>query len=335
MTHCDHYKKEENMSSRKIRVGICALISFLLITWGVGVVHSAEKFPIKPIRIVCSQGAGSANDLVDRMLQDPLSKILGVPVVIENKPGGGGALSGDYVAQSKPDGYTLLSSNSASMTIIPILTPKQFPGRNELDLVCKIGGSPYVLAVKADSPFKTLEDMLNFAKKNPGKLTYGSAGHGSASYFTMEILKYKAGADVTFVPMTAGSTNSVALLGGHVDMILDTLGPQRGLIESGTIRTLAMTKNRFIPKASTFEEKGFPEIRGGLIPILVRKGTPKPIVEKLMQAFDKVIKTPSVIRTADNLGFVLDFQRAEDVSKEILLNSKVIEEIVKKLGMVK
>ena len=128
----DHSYEEENMSGRKIRVGILFAVGFQLIVWGVGGVHGAEQFPTKPIRIICSQAAGSANDLVCRMLQDPLSKVLGVPVVVENKPGASGAIAGDYVAKSNPDGYTLLSDNAGLALIIPVTEPEQFPGRKDL-----------------------------------------------------------------------------------------------------------------------------------------------------------------------------------------------------------
>jgi len=254
-----------------------------------------------------------------------------VPVVVENKPGASGAIAGDYVAKSNPDGYTLLSDNAGLALIIPVTEPEQFPGRKDLDLVCKVGGSPFLLAVKADSPFKMLEDMLNFAKKNPGKLTYGSTGHASLSYFSMEILKLRAGADVTFVPTAAGTTNSVALLGGHVDMIFDTFGPQRGLIESGTVRALAVVpKTHFLPNVPSFAEKGFSEVPTGFIPMCVRKGTPKPILEKLMQALGTVCKSPGVVSQSNKLGFNLDFRRAEDVSKDILSVHESIREVVKK-----
>lgn len=322
------------MFRRKIRVGIWAVVSFQLIAWVFGVVHGAEQFPTKPIRLICPQGPGSANDLVCRMVGDPLSKVLGVPVVVENKVGGGGSTAGDYVAQSRPDGYTLYSAAAASIIIAPIINPTYKV--EDFALICKIGGSPMLLSVKADSPFKTLEDMLDFAKKNPGKLTYGSAGHGSLTYFAMEIMKLKAGANVTFLPTSAGTTNLAAVLGGHVDMIFDSLGTQRGLIDSGNIRPLAVVpKTHFLPNVPSIAEKGFPEVPASWLAYFVPKGTPGAIIQKLMQAFETTCNSPTVISQANKLGFGLDFVRPENFSKEIPIQYKAIEEVAKKVGLAK
>ncbi len=322
------------MGRRGMTTAIFALLVHLIIICVFGMVHGAEQFPTKPVRLICPQGPGSANDLVCRMLQDPLSKALGAPVVVENKVGGGGAIAGDYVAKSKPDGYSLYSAAAASMVIIPILTPTYKV--EDFTLICKVGGSPMLLSVKADSPFKTFEDMLDYAKKNPGKLTYGSAGHGSLTYFAMEIFKAKAGANVTFLPTSAGTTNLSALLGGHVDMIFDSLGTQRGLIQSGNIRPLAVVpKTHFLPNVPSLAEKGFPEVPASWIAYYAPRGTPAANIQKLMQAFESACKTPSVISQAEKLGFGLDFVRAEDFGKEVPIQYKAIEEIAKKVGLAK
>lgn len=322
------------MSRRKITVGIWVVFSFQLVALVFGIVHGAEQFPTKPIRLIVPHGPGSANDLVCRMLQDPLSKALGVPVVVENKVGGGGAIAGDYVAKSRPDGYTLFSAHAAAIVIIPVISPTYKP--EDFALICKIGGSPMLLSVRADSPFKTFEDMLDFAKKNPGKLTYGSAGHGSLTYFAMEILKLRTGVNVTFLPTTAGTTNLAAVLGGHVDMIFDSLGTQRGLIESKHIRPLVvLPKTHFLPYVPSIAEKGFPEVPASWVAYFVPKGTPGTIIQKLMETFETAVNSPSVISQADKLGFPLDFVRAEDFSKDIPRQYKAIEEIAKKVGLAK
>lgn len=324
------------MERRKISVGIWVIVSFQLIAWVFGVVHGAEQYPNKPIRLICPMGPGSANDTLCRMLQDPLSKTLGVPVVVENKVGGGGAIAGDYVAKSRPDGYTLFSGHAGAMVIIPIITPDTFKVE-DFALVCKAMEAPMVLSVKADSPFKTLENMLDFARQNPGKLVYGCAGHGSSTYFGMETLKLKAGVNVTFLPLTAGTTNLAALLGGHVDMINDSFATQRGLIESGQIRPLVVVpKTRLLPDVPSYAEKGFPEVPdAGWTSYFVPKGTSGVIVQKLSQAFETAINSPSVIGQAQKLGIVLDFVRAEDFSNQISTLYKRVEEIAKRVGLAK
>ena len=316
------------------RVSIFILLGFLLLLWCFGTVKGAEQFPNKPIRLISPQGPGSGNDLVSRIVKDPLSKILGVPVVVENKPGGGSAIGSDYVAKSRPDGYTILSGSAASIIIIPIINPTYT--LEDLMPIGKVAWAAMVLSVRADSPFKTFDDLLDFTKKNPGKLTYASAGHGSITYFAIEILKWKAGADLTFVPTTAGTTNMTAILGGHVDVVMDSFGTQRGLIESGKIRPLAAVPGtRFLPNVPSFAEKGFPEAPGSFIGHFVPKGTPQPVIQKLMQALEKTTSTPSVISQTEKIGYQIDFVPTEKFSQEISMQYKTVEMVAKKVGLAK
>ncbi|OGP54543.1 MAG: hypothetical protein A2162_10130 [Deltaproteobacteria bacterium RBG_13_52_11b] len=317
-----------------MRVSLFILVGFLFLLWCFGTVNGAEQFPNKPIRLISPQGPGSGNDLVSRIVKDPLSKIFGVPVVVENKPGGGSAIGSDYVVKSRPDGYTILSASAASVIIIPIINPTY--KLEDLMPIGKVAWAAMVLSVRADSPFKTFEDLLDFTKKNPGKLTYASAGHGSITYFAIEILKWKAGADLTFVPTTAGTTNMTAILGGHVDVVMDSFGTQRGLIESGKIRPLAAVPGtRFLPNVPSFAEKGFPEAPGSFIGHFVPKGTPQPVIQKLMQALEKTTSTPSVISQTEKIGYQIDFVPTEKFSQEILTQYKTVEMVAKKVGLAK
>lgn len=318
----------------KKRASIFILIGFMFLFLCFGTAYSAEQFPNKPIRIISPQGPGSGNDIVSRIVQGPLSKTLGVPVVIENKPGGGSAIGSDYVVKSKPDGYTILSGSAASILIVPIIV-KSYK-IEDLVPIGKVAWAAMVLSVRADSPFKTFEDLLDFAKKNPGKLTYASAGHGSITYFAIEIMKWKSGADLTFVPTTAGTTNMTAILGGHVDVVMDSFGTQRGLIESGQLRPLAaLPRTRFLPNVPSFSEKGFPEAPGSFIGHFVPKGTPQPVIQKLRQALQNITSDPSVISRTEKIGYEIDFVRADKFSQEILSQYRTLETVAKKVGLTK
>ena len=322
------------MARSKMRASLLILLGSLFLLWCFGTVNGAEQFPNKPIRLISPQGPGSGNDLVCRIVKDPLSQALGVPVVVENKAGGGSAIGSDYVVKSKPDGYTILSASAAGIVIIPIISPTyKF---DDLVPIAKVSWAAMVLSVRADSPFKTFEDLLDFTKKNPGKLSYASAGHGSITYFAIEILKWKAGADLTFVPTTAGTTNMAAILGGHVDVVMDSFATQRGLIESGQIRPLAaVPKTRFLPNVPSFAEKGFPEAPGSFIGHFVPKGTPQPVIQKLMQALEKTTSTPLVISQAEKIGYEIDYVPADKFLQEISAQYKTVETVAKKVGLAK
>lgn len=196
----------------KTKFETCLFLSFLFVVWCFGSAAGQEKFPTKPIRLISHQAPGSMNDLSCRMLSAPLSKTLGVPIVVENKAGGGGGVGADYVAKSKPDGYTILSGSNASVILVPIV--QKIYKLQDFRPICLFGRVPTLIIVRADSPYKNIDDLVDFAKKNPGKLTIGSIGQGSYAHFTAEIFKAKAGLKMETVPFNSPSSASTALLGG-------------------------------------------------------------------------------------------------------------------------
>jgi tripartite-type tricarboxylate transporter receptor subunit TctC len=256
-----------------------------------------------------------------------------VAVIVENKPGAGAAIGADYVAKSTPDGYTVLSGPSSALTISPILNP--IYKVEDLTPICLIAGHPLVLAVRSDSPFKTLDDMISFAKKNPGKLNYGCVGHSSASYFAMEVLKVKAGVDIVFVPFTAGA-DVTALLGGVVDMTTNSFTVVSGMLRAGKIRALAVEpRTPLLPNIPSFADKGFSDIIGIWTGYFVPKGTPEPVIQRLAHAFESASRSPSLLSQQEKLGFTVDFMDGKKLTARILSEYKLVEEIVRKTGMVK
>jgi tripartite-type tricarboxylate transporter receptor subunit TctC len=274
------------------------------------------------------------NDLSCRMLSDPLSKILGVPVVVENKPGGGGGVGADYVAKTKPDGYTILSGSNAAVILVPIT--QGLYRLKDFRPICLFGRVPTLVVVRSDSPYKTIEDLVSFGKKNPGKLTLGSIGQGSYTYFTAEIFKAKSGVKMDTVPFNAPSNAMTALLGGHIDMLVDTLSAVRGVIESKMVQPLlVLPKTRFLPGIPSFEEKGFSGVVGIWLGYFVPSGTPEPVFQKLSQAFENATRSPSVTSQAEKLGITLDFIEGQKFHQEILAEYKAVEEAAKKMGLAK
>ncbi len=322
------------MYRRKTKFEACLFISLLFIPLYFGSAAGQEKFFTKPIRLISHQAPGSMNDLSCRMLSEPLSKILGVPIVVENKPGGGGGVGADYVAKSKPDGYTILSGANASVILVPIV--QAIYKLQDFRPICLFGRVPTLIIVRADSPYKNIEDLVNFGKQNPGKLTLGSIGQGSYSHFTAEIFRAKSGIKMDTVPFNSPSSASTALLGGHIDMLVDTLAAVRGVTESKMVRPLLVVpKTHFLPDVPSFDEKGFSGVVGIWLGYFVPSGTPEPVFQKLLQAFENATRSPSVISQAEKLGITLDFVEGKKFYQDILIEYKAVEEAAKKMGLAK
>ncbi len=318
-------------------------ICFIL--WGMAVLivtssalaWAGEAYPNRPIEFIINFPPGGPVDTAARIIQPPLAAALGVPIILTNKGGAAGALGLDFVAKSKPDGYTVAVSANASLTIAPIVNPSITYKYSDLAAICTFAADPGVVTCKSSSPFKTLEALVDYAKKNPGKLNYGDSGMGTVSYFTMELIKLAYGLDI--VPVHFQGTGPVknAILGGHVDLASSGFGSLAPLIKSGDIIPLVTTAQKRLPEfpnIPTMAEKGFPEaslnIWAGLF---VPQKSPKAVVDKLSQAMEKVMKDPGVITQMEKAGLVVDYRDSAGTLKLIEAEYGAVENAVKKAGI--
>src|SRR5438876_3850997 len=219
---------------RTLMVAVAAMVAL------VGVAPSGAQvlYPTRPIEFVIPFAPGGPTDTAIRIIQPQLSANLGVPLVLVNKAGGGGALGMDAVAKAKPDGYTLAATVRSTVTILPATQPDITYKISDFAVVGSYVVDSQVILVKAGAPWKTLEDLIDHAKKNPGKLSYGSAGLGTNSFFTMELLKLTYGLDMTHVPFGGSGPVKNALLGGHVQVGAAALSPTLSVIRSGDVVAL-------------------------------------------------------------------------------------------------
>jgi tripartite-type tricarboxylate transporter receptor subunit TctC len=284
-------------------------LNFLLLSvaWGV-------DYPTKPITLVVSASAGGPSDVHARILADVVSKDLGVPIVIVNKPGPGGSLAASFVANEKPDGYTFLVTQSGTMTSSFALFPNlPYKRTDYLPLFMSIT-VPCNVAVKADSRWNSLGDFFDEAKKNPGKLRTGSAS-SNISLIWRGLLDEKK-LDITHM-MYKGAANSLqAVLGGHVDANCDALTPMVSHIEAGNLRLLAAIgskRNKNHPDVPTLKELGFERFSKDLWNgFYSPAGLPEPIMEKFVQAFEKALAHPDVQAKLEKIGVFANFIRPKD-----------------------
>src|SRR5437868_11621646 len=270
---------------------LCALLA--------GGTVRAEDYPSKSIRLIVPFAAGGAVGAVARVLSTPLTASLGQSIVIDNRGGAGGIIGMDAVAKSPPDGYTLLLVHSG-LTYMPGLYRKlPFDPAKDFDgIVTAVSGS-HALAVSAASPFKTVAELIAFAKTNPGKLTYGSAGIGSTLHLAAEFFKRAAGLDILHVPYKGASQATTDLVGGQVQMMFGPLVAIMPLAEAGQIRALAVTspkRTALAPNVPTMIESGIPGFEiGTWYGLAAPAGTPKPAIDKLNVESNRALKLPEVI----------------------------------------
>jgi tripartite-type tricarboxylate transporter receptor subunit TctC len=265
--------------------------------WGI-------DYPIKPINLIISATAGGPSDLHARILAEAASKELGVPIVCTNKPGPGGALAASYVANEKPDGYTFLVTQSGTMTSNFALFPDLPYKRSSFVPVFRSALTPCNVAVMADSRWKTMKDFFEEAKKNPGKLRSGACS-ANISLLWESLLK-EEGFDITHLMYKGAPDSILAVLGGHIDCNCDALTPMLPHIEAGKLRLLASIsskRNKDYPDVPTLYELGYKNFSKDLWNgFYAPTGLPQPIMDKFVQAFQKVISQPNVQAQMEKVG---------------------------------
>jgi tripartite-type tricarboxylate transporter receptor subunit TctC len=274
----------------------------------------AQEYPTKPIELVLPFGPGGSHDLTARALVSVAQPYLGQPLVVVLRPGGGGAVGSQAVARAKPDGYTLLLGGTGPNTIFS-LVQKAPIGPDHFVPVARINYSPSVFAVRADSPWKSFRELVQYAKQNPGKLNFANTGPWGAGDFPMRMVARATGIEYNNIPHDGGGPALLALLGGHADasfLFSAQLLPQIG---AGKIRPLAVTDTKRIPQLAgvpTLQEEGVDVVFTMWRSVVAPKGTPPAILEKLEAAFRKMTEDKSFQALIKQLGDEVQFQGARE-----------------------
>ncbi len=268
--------------------------------------QTAATFPSKPMKIIVPFGAGGIADLTARTVGAKMAELLGQPVVIENKPGAGGIAAGDLVAKSSPDGTTMLLMSNATAVSENLFKIMPFDTSKDFAPVTTLGFFDIALITKADSPYKTMAELLAFAKANPGKLNVGTINIGSTQNLAAELFKSTADINVQIVPFNGTPAVITALRGGQIDAAVEILGPVKTQIDAKAINALAvmgLKRASSLPNVPTARESGLPSMNAASWNALaVAAKTPKDIVAKLHDAAEKALASPDVKKRLADLG---------------------------------
>jgi len=266
----------------------------------------AQDYPNRPVRLVVGFPPGGPTDIVARLIAQWLTERLGQPFIIENRPGAGGTIAAMATAKSPPDGYTLVVVASGH-AIVPFLFPKlQYDVFNDFTPISLLGNSPNLLLVRADSPMKTLGDVIALARQKPGQLSYGHAGNGTSPHLAGELLKALTKVDIAAVPYKGGAPSLGDLMGGHIPMTFNNIPESIAQIKAGTVRPLGVTtatRSAVLPDVPTITEGGVAGYDTGVWwAVLAPAGLPAPIRDKLARDFAESLKAPAVKNRLVELG---------------------------------
>lgn len=265
-------------------------------------------WPNKPVTIIVPFAPGGNTDTLVRLLGNKLSTTLGQPVIVENKPGAGGNIGSDFVAKSKPDGYTFLGGTISSHAINPSLYDKMpYDAVKSFEPVILIGTAPLVLVVNAAAPYKTAKELIDAAKAKPGEISFATPGNGTSPHIGGEMLNALTGVKMTAVAYKGSGPAITDVMAGHVPVMLDTSLIVASHTKAGKVRALAVaspTRIDSMPDVPTAKEAGLPEFEiGSWQAIFAPAGTPKDIVDRMNKEIAAVMKMPDVKARLDELGF--------------------------------
>jgi len=301
-------------------------------------VWSQEKYPSRPIEMVVAFPAGGFADVTGRIFAEEMSKVLNVAIVPINKGGATGSVAATGMLKSPKDGYNLLVNTLGGMVLAPvILKDVTYDTNKDFFPVAFITSAPDGLAVRAESPYKTLNDLIEAAKKNPGKLSYATAGTGVGGHFNSVILSQNTGIKIKHVPYKGGGEYVPALLGGHLDFVIGTAIATFPNESAGKIRTLALmgrNKMKALPGVLTTAELG---IKGDYLDswagCFVVAGTPKPVIDALVAAAEKVIKSKDFGARIEKTGGVVQYVSPSEFQSMIDKDKNTAMEVARKEGL--
>ena len=297
----------------------------------------AQTYPSKPVQLVVTTAAGGSGDFAARAFAERLSEVLGQPVVIENQPTGNGNIAVSQVARANPDGHTLLFTNDSTLTVNPHLYKNlQTDPFRDLAPVSALTKMDMCLTVNGDSKFNSIKDLIDEAKKNPGKLNYASTGVGTQLHIGLELLKAKTKTDIVHVPYR-GNTGALAdLMGGRIEMILIGVPGAKAQMDGGKLKVLAVAatkRNPLMPDVPTFAEAGVPDYEvASWYGMLAPAKTPQAVLDALSAAVNKVAVDPRFVSTMNSRGMEVVGSTPDQMTGQMRADSKKWGEVIVATG---
>jgi tripartite-type tricarboxylate transporter receptor subunit TctC len=299
--------------------------------------RAQNSFPSKPVHLLVPFPPGGAVDIVARTLADELGKRWPTTIIIDNRPGAGGTIAADAAAKAAPDGYTLIVVASGH-AIVPFLYPKlAYDVFADFTPITLLGNSPNLALVRADSPIKTLADLIAAARARPGQLSYGHAGNGTSPHLAGELLKVTAKIDITAIPYKGGAPALNDLLGGHIPLSFNNVPESIAMIRSGALRPLAVTtakRSPILPDVPTFDESGIKGYDTGVWwALLAPAALPAEVKAKIYRDAAEAMKSATVKQRFQTLGAVPVGSTPEELAALIRADYEKWGPIIKAVGV--
>jgi tripartite-type tricarboxylate transporter receptor subunit TctC len=292
---------------------------------------ASAAFPERPIRMIVAYAPGGTGDLVGRLVAEGLSQRLGGNVVVENQGGAGGAIAARAVSRAAPDGYTIMLAGNAIFAILPHLGNVGYDPVAGFTAIANISESQRLLAVRNTLPVTTLAEFVEYAKRNPGRLNYGTAGIGSTLHVMTEMLRREAGFDAVHIPFRGSAPAVQAMLSGDVDFMIDTGVIQH--VQQGRLRGLAAVGDRRLPQLPdipTLAEQGYPDVRtSGWQALMGPPGMPAEIVNRIAAQVETMLREPAFLERLGRIGVVPSFRTPAQLAEDLREDHRQFGEIVR------
>ena len=308
------------------RIFVCSLLTL-------AGAAQAQDYPSHPIHLIVPYPPGGSSDNVARVVAERLSRHLGQPIVVDNRGGAAGTLGAQAAQAAKPDGYTLLMAPTAVFVITPHLRKVPYDPFGFVP-VGLVATAPSIAVVQKDSPYKTMGDLIAAAKKQPGKLSFGSAGPGSITQLYGEMLKQSAGIDILHVPFKGSADAMTAVLGKQVDLIIDPVA--LGQARAGAVRPIAIFGERRIPElpdVPTIKESGYDIDLPSWFGLFAPKGTPPAITSKVSAELAKTLRTPEVEQKLLKVNLFAAYLDGAALAKQMKQDDVLFADIIRKAGI--
>ena len=300
-------------------------------------VARADNYPSKPIKFVVGFPPGGSTDLVTRIVAAQMSEDLKQPVIVENKPGAGGNIASQFVANSQPDGYTIYLGTLATHGINPVLQKSlPFDHIKDFTMISQIGYYTNLVLVNPGTPVKSLSEWIAYAKKTPRPMNFGSPGAGTSPHLTGEYFKMLTGVNLVHVPYKGSGPALTDLVGGQIDVMFDNLPSALGLVQSGKLRALAITSRERVtqlPNVPTATESGLPDmVVDAWVGVMAPANLPKPVLESLHKAITKSVANPQVRSKLEERGVTIRTSQPEEFQAYVKAENDKWAKVVKMSG---
>jgi tripartite-type tricarboxylate transporter receptor subunit TctC len=282
---------------------------------------AAEDWPSRPVNVIVAYGAGGGTDTLSRIVVEPLSDVVGQPVVVENRPGAGGTIGADAVAKADPDGYTLYMMANGHTVAGAMYASLPYDAANDFQGISEVASMPLVVVTRPDFEANTFEDLVALAKEKPGELNFASVGVGSSQHFAGALLTEAAGIDIVHIPYQKTPEALAAVLSGEVDILVEVLAPMLGQIRTGDVKALALTsakRHPQLPDLGTAQEAG---VEGFDVStwygLAMPKGADPALVEKISASVSKALENEALQNKLGESGFIVKATSADEFTAKI------------------